>query len=130
DGGAVVGEYGPGERVGRRSVDQVEHRMPVRVRIGKDGEDRPEELALEQIVVWVRAGEDGGVDEPADIAVALAAGDEREIRIGARRGQHRLVLAKAWFVDDRAHERAELRGVSNRDRLGGRSERFAQLVPD
>ena len=69
------------------------------------------------------------MDEPADVAVALAAGDQGEIRIGARRGEHGLVLAEARLVDDRAHEGAELRGIADGDRLGRRGERIAQPFP-
>ena len=130
DGAAVVSEHSAGEPVWRRGVDQVQHRGPFAVRIGIDREDRAEQLALHQVVARIIGLVDGGTHEPAGAAVALAAGDQREVRVTLRGGHDLGVVPVAGLVDDRPHEGREVSRVAHGNRLGGAGQRLAQLLPE
>src|ERR1035437_576281 len=125
DGGAVGGEDGAGEPVRRGGVDGVQQRLPVGLIVRMHREDGAEELALHQLVVGVVGLEDGGTHEPADGAVALAAGDEADGVVAPRCGHDCLVAAESALVDDRPHEVAQVRRVAHAQRLRGLGERAA-----
>src|SRR5437763_34569 len=87
----VAGEAG--ERVGRGGGPRSDHAVPFADGAGVHGPDRTERRTARQPVPGVVGLVDRRAHEPAGARVALPAGDEREVRVGARPAHHLLVLA-------------------------------------
>lgn len=129
----VLGEDGAGESVVGGTVDglaNLSERVGSGVIVDVGDEDGAEELAAEERVDRVGGGVDGRVDVVALAAVVLAADEQLELRVVLGLVNDAREFLEGTFVDDRAAEVGEVRGVANLQGRGLGDKNFLDDRPE